>query len=129
MKQMLGPRKRILHSGKWKRIFGKLLTLCLFKTFFCWWSPLLKLSVNRFLRLLQLLTLEEVFPVSGKGFFYLLFLCFWKPLLTLIFVSTSKWGISLKNTVPIDRKKISLVGVSEKWRKKWFPVAEKSVVH
>ena len=60
-KQFFGPEKRILHSGKWKRIFGKLQTLYLFRTFFCWWTPFLKLSVYRFSSTFSIANTESSF--------------------------------------------------------------------
>ena len=41
----------------------------------------------------------------------------WKSSLALISVFT-EWMISLKNTFPIDGEKLSVTGVSKKWRKK-----------
>ena len=70
---------------------------------------------------------NQNFCLSETVFFYLqLFFCLWKPLLTLNSVSTQpKIRISLKNTFPLDGKKIA--GVSEKWEKNGFHYPEKQL--
>ena len=71
--------------------------------FFCCWKALLKLGVNQFSSIS--LTVEEVFPTSVNGF-----------------------SIESYLFQRVETNFLSLARFSEKQRKKWFPLARKSVV-
>ena len=60
----------------------------LFRAFFCWWAPFLRLGLSQFSSVFQFLTVEAVLPewiqIFSLVFFYSeQILCWWKPLFKL----------------------------------------------
>ena len=103
-----GQQKRSFHQILCQcqciRILSQFQTVRFYsKLFFCCWKALLKLGVNQFSSIS--LTVEEVFPTSVNGF-----------------------SIESYLFQRVETNFLSLARFSEKQRKKWFPLARKSVV-